>query len=135
MFKNNIDNNTSLKLKVENGKFIHLYDNNAIVMHYVFGYKLNNKGSSYRCGFPKDNLYTVVDRLEDLFISYEVNEDKNVLRGTEFKDNDEYLNIYKGATKQLEVDKKIDLLIQKINCLSVNQELEIVNNFLEELKD
>jgi len=131
MLKNNINENTILKLKVEKGKFIHIYDNNAIVMHYVFGYMLNVRNGSYKCGFVKESLESVVNRLDDLCISYEIFQDKNITLKKDFGIDNKYLTYYNYGIKQLEIDKKIELLIQKMNCLNVDLESKLLDDFLD----
>jgi len=131
MLKNNISETTILKLRIEQGKFIHIYDNNALVMHYIFGYKYNNRSGSYRCGFPKEMLEAVTFRLEDLSISYEVFNDKNIIKKKDFLENNKYYDYYKESLKQLEIDNKITLLIQKLNCLDVKKEFDLLEQFIE----
>ena len=51
----------------QNGKFCYVYDTDALIFNYIFDYKII---SGLRCGFPNNSLEKVLNKLEELKISY-----------------------------------------------------------------
>ena len=58
---------SSIKIR-KIGKFYNAFDNDALILHYLFNYKVNNG----RVGFPENSFNKVINTLEDKNINYEV---------------------------------------------------------------
>lgn len=52
---------------VKSGNFFHCYFGDAVMIHYIMGYKINNNN---RVGFPSKVLVKVIKKLRDLRINY-----------------------------------------------------------------
>ena len=79
-----------LKIR-KHGKFYGSYDNDALVLHAITGYKVSNG----RVGFPENVLGKVVNELDNHKINYVVIEKDNEVDKKKYpKDNyDKYLKI------------------------------------------
>ena len=81
------------------GNFYHIYDEDAIIMFYLFKYKLiDNKG-----GFPIRSLEKVINKLIKNGINYYVDEDN-------FKrfDNNSYLELLDKSKLYYELNLEIE---------------------------
>ena len=56
------------------GGFYQTFDNDALIISYLFDYKINN----YRCGFPIGALNKVINVLEEKNINYIIKSDEEV---------------------------------------------------------
>ena len=112
------------------GKFYNAYGDDAKILHYLFNYKVINN----RIGFPIDSINKVKDKLNELNISYLINSDEKIEKDYEkFNKYDEY-NLL--ANSKVNIDKKIDDLIIKINDLSykeIDELIEFINNKINKI--
>jgi len=118
-----------IKLKICEGKFTRVYYKDAYIIHFIFKYKLVGDGLNSRCGFPTDKIDNVISILDELNISYKIiNIIKNEEKVVNYENNtyDEYL---KYSLKQLDIDKKVELIFTKLNTL----EQDVLDKKLEEV--
>lgn len=54
------------------GKFFELYDYDAFIFSYLFGYKIIQNGKTYKCGFPDSSITIITNKLSDLKMSYQI---------------------------------------------------------------
>ncbi len=110
---------------MQGGVFLNLYNDSAIIIHYLFNYKIINGN---KCGFPTSAKQKVVDKLNENHISYEEYCDDELTFKIEFKDNtfDEYLEL---AIKNLDVETKI----KKINEIVRKQSKKELEKLVDEL--
>lgn len=48
------------------GKFFEVYDYDAFIFSYLFGYKIIQNGKTYKCGFPDSSITKITNKLSDL---------------------------------------------------------------------
>lgn len=111
----------------KHGKFYSSYDNDALVLHAVTGYKISNG----RVGFPENTLGKVVNKLNDYKINYVVIEkDTEVDKQKYPKDNyEKYLKI---GIKNSQDDIKQKDMIERIKNLDKDK-LDKIIKYLEEV--
>ena len=109
---------TNIKLR-KIGKFYSAFDNDALIIHYLFNYKINNG----RVGFPLDSYNKVINTLEDKSINYEIIDNANKITKN-FKDKNKY-NIY--LTKSL----KKEIIEDRINNINDDKVIAILDSISE----
>lgn len=127
-------NRNILRLCKNDGKFVLAYNDDAYILHSIFNYKLVREGSKDKCGFPSTIIDKIIEKLEELNISYEIYY-KNTLESIkDYKKKNTYEKHLKDALIQVEIDKKIDLIKYKLSRLpleNVNKQLETMLNTIE----
>ena len=102
--------------------FYYAYGNDAIILNYLFKYKISNDTS---VGFPESALNKVQSTLENLKIPFGLYFDE--ANHYEYKvkqlNYDKYLNL---SLKKLSKVKRIDKIIDKLNNCSEEQLLNIL---------
>lgn len=107
------------------GGFYHVFDNDAIIIHYFFNYKIQNK----KTGFPISALVKVKNLLEEKSISYNIDNEDEV----DFKGNNEYdLYLKKG---ELLIKKEyrlrhIDECLEEMNEKQLGKLLRIIEKYI-----
>ncbi|MDD5835694.1 MAG: hypothetical protein PUD34_00585 [bacterium] len=127
-------NRNILRLCKNDGKFVLAYNDDAYILHSIFNYKLVREGTKDKCGFPSTIIDKIIEKLEELNISYEIYY-KNTLESIkDYKKKNTYEKHLKDALIQVEIDKKIDLIKYKLSRLpleNVNKQLETMLNTIE----
>lgn len=127
-------NRNILRLCKNDGKFVLSYNDDAYILHSIFNYKLVREGTKDKCGFPSTIIDKIIEKLEELNISYEIYY-KNTLESIkDYKKKNTYEKHLKDALIQVEIDKKIDLIKYKLSRLpleNVNKQLETMLNTIE----
>ena len=110
-----------------NGLFYDIFDDDAYIMHYLFGYKILKPR---RCSFPKNSLNKVKNILDGKKINYIIiNEDDNI-EEADYGANNSYAKFLEKA-KNFELQEiKIDTIISKISELN-EEKLDRIINFIE----
>lgn len=107
------------------GGFYSVYDNDAIILHYLFNYKIKES----RVGFPVNSIDKVTNKLDELHINYQVEDEK-----VSFKDNK--YDFYLASSKnKITLDYKIEEIISKIDKLDfnkLNELIKIIDGYLNE---
>lgn len=110
-------NRNILRLCKNDGKFVLAYNDDAYILHSIFNYKLVREGTKDKCGFPSTIIDKIIEKLEELNISYEIYY-KNTLESIkDYKKKNTYEKHLKDALIQVEIDKKIDLIKYKLSRL------------------
>ena len=127
-------NKNILRLCKNDGKFVLAYNDDAYILHSIFNYKLVREGTKDKCGFPSTIIDKIIEKLEELNISYEIYY-KNTLESIkDYKKKNTYEKHLKDALIQVEIDKKIDLIKYNLSRLpleNVNKQLETMLNIIE----
>jgi len=113
------------------GKFYNVYDNDAIIISYLFDYKIYSEN---KCGFPEIAFEKVITKLENLNISYQIiktNKDNVIKDYRKLNKYDEYLE---KAISKLDITKRIDLIIEKIKACDSAKLDEIIERLEECIK-
>lgn len=111
-----------MNLKFEsNGLFYNCYSNDAIIMHLLFGYKLN-KG---KVSFPVKYKNKIITTLERKKINYNFDD----LEKKEFNVNN-YNKYYNKASIMLNINIELDFIKSKLLKMN-NEELDL---FIKHIK-
>lgn len=109
----------------KSGKFYNLFGDDAIILHYLTGYKIvAEKGG---VGFPETAYNKVINILEDEEVSYIVYEKENILAEKDFKKLNSYKSLLKKGMQALSVEERFAKIEKKIKNLSVKELDEILN--------
>ena len=115
---------SSIKIR-KIGKFYNAFDNDALILHYLFNYKVNNG----RVGFPENSYNKVINTLDEKNINYEIIDKEKI--SNDFKDKNNY-DIY--LTKSLhkeEIAEKVENISNKINNIQDDKVIDILNSISE----
>lgn len=107
------------------GGFYSVYDDDAIIMHYLFNYKVKDS----RVGFPINSINKIIDKLKEVHIDYKLEDDK-----VTFKDN-QYDYYLAESKNKITLDNRVDEIINKINKLDfnkLNELITIIDRYLDE---
>lgn len=127
-----INSDKKFLLIFKRGKFFIVYDDDAFVFHYLFGYRLTSKDT---IGFPETELTKITNTLDDKKISYQViYKDRDPLV-KDYSNLDNYNKILTKSIECLEMETKIESLKKQIDEID-NYELlckivEVINNELQ----
>lgn len=123
-----------IELYKNDGKFITCYNDDAYILHSIFGYKLVGEGKNDKLGFPSTVIDKIIDKLDSLFINYEIYYKKELESSKDFKKKNNYQKYLEQGLLQVEIDKKVDLIKYKLSRLDlkeVNKELEKILDILK----
>ena len=123
-----------IELYKNDGKFITCYNDDAYILHSIFGYKLVGEGKNDKLGFPSTVIDKIIDKLDSLSINYEIYYKKELESSKDFKKKNNYQKYLEQGLLQVEIDKKVDLIKYKISRLDlkdVNKELEKILDVLK----
>ena len=123
-----------IELYKNDGKFITCYNDDAYILHSIFGYKLVGEGKNDKLGFPSTVIDIIIDKLDSLSINYEIYYKKELESSKDFKKKNNYQKYLDQGLLQVEIDKKVDLIKYKLSRLDlkeVNKELEKILDILK----
>lgn len=123
-----------IELYKNDGKFITCYNDDAYILHSIFGYKLVGEGKNDKLGFPSTVIDKIIDKLDSLSINYEIYYKKELESSKDFKNKNNYQKYLEQGLLQVEIDKKVDLIKYKLSRLDlkeVNKELEKILDVLK----
>lgn len=105
----------SINIIKTNNKFYNVYEIDAYIFNLLFGYKImdNNK-----VGFPDSVYNKVINTLEDNTINYNVifRDKDNIIK--DFKNRNNYLKFKDRALEKIDIDNKVNMIIDKIKKCS-----------------
>lgn len=117
----------------KSGKFYNCFGDDAIIIHYLTGYKIvKEKGG---VGFPESAFNKVINALEDAEVSYKVYEKDNVLAEKDFKKINSYKKLLKKGTNELSVEErynKIESIIRSLSEDKLDYVLEVIENAISD---
>ncbi len=118
---------------VKAGTFYNVYERDAIILAYLFDYKIKTINGCSNEGFPKSTINKVVNKLETMQINYIVldkthnyEEDK-----MNFKKDNNYEVVYEKANKYVNTSKRIEFINQ---YLMKNIEKKDIKNVLKQME-
>ena len=94
------------------GKFYNVYNDDAIIISYLMGYKVRENKT---CGFPDNALNEVINKLEDKKISYIVTKMGNIDIEKNYKKINQYSSFLIEARKSHVIVARLDDMVDKIN--------------------
>ena len=109
----------------KNGLFYEVYDEDAIIINYLFNYKIKNN----RVGFPISSHEKVINKLKEENIKYkDIDNEYN-------PDNNRYNELLLLSRDKVNLEKKVNEIINKIDKLDeekLNKLLDIIKEFIDE---
>ena len=114
-----------------NGGFYYAFDNDALVISYLTGYKV----SSGRCGFPLNSLNKVTNLLEESKVNYVVKENMKEVESKNYKKNNKYNKVLDKGKKKYDIDYRINKLQENLHNLSYDKLcklLDIIEDYIDE---
>lgn len=126
MAKNNVKD--VLVLYKNTGKFYNAIGIDAHILNYYFGYRVmdNNKA-----GFPESAYEKVIQKLEENKISYQViYTDRNPLVKN-YKKLNRYSEVVIKVREKIDLNERIDLIIEKIKSADQEEILKIIERIEE----
>ena len=111
------------------GKFYNIYGDDAIILNYLFGYKILIDG---KVGFPESALIKVINTIEDKKIDYQIiNKDGNdVIK--KYGNFNSYNKILKQALEYRNIKSRIEQIQELINNISDITILERIIGVIED---
>ena len=101
----------SINIIKTNNKFYNVYEVDDYIFNLLFGYKImdNNK-----VGFPDSVYNIIINTLEDNTINYNVifRDKDNIIKN--FKNRNNYLKFKDRALDKIDIDNKVNMIIDKI---------------------
>ena len=101
--------------------FYNAYDDDAQILSYLLGYKII-KG---RVGFPENAVHKVMNTLDSHKINYKIIGDQEEIK--DFKNLNQYSKILAKSRDKIEIEDKVEKMIQKINTLDSGSLCEILD--------
>ena len=110
------------------GKFYNIYGDGAIILNYLFGYKILIDG---KVGFPESALIKVINTIEDKKIDYQIiNKDGNdVIK--KYGNFNSYNKILKQALEYRNIKSRVERIQELINNVNDIAILERVIGVIE----
>lgn len=111
------------------GKFYNIYGDGAIILNYLFGYKILIDG---KVGFPESALIKVINTIEDKKIDYQIiNKDGNdVIK--KYGNFNNYNKILKQALEYRNIKSRIERIQELINNVNDVTILERIIGVVED---
>ena len=124
------------KLEIyKNGNFLNAYEENAIILHKLFNYKvIESDKHKYKCGFPLTQYNKIINGLQDNKISYIVYDNETILEEKNYHKLNNYEKEYKDAMKKIELDTKANIVYNKVIKLNDRKLEEFLDKMLTWLK-
>lgn len=110
----------------KSGLFYETFDEDAKILHYLFGYKMIND----RVAFPDNALNKIINGLEEKKISYEI-KSKDDSEKMDFKDKNNYQKMLMKSQNKIAMAKLVNKLILKLEKMD-DEKLYAILRKLEE---
>lgn len=114
----------------KSGKFYNAFGDNAIIIHYLMGYKYVEYKKS--AGFPEAAYNKVINKLQEEKVSYCVYEKEEIIDSYKGIGKN-YQILLKESLKRLEMEQRINRLKERIEDFTV-EDLERVIEGLENVR-
>lgn len=96
----------------KSGLFYEIFDEDALIMHYLFNYKLIDE----RVSFPTNSLAKIINTLNEQEIDYLVIGGPERIKN-EFGEGNRYLEILQKAENKREAEDRLNELLPKLEIL------------------
>lgn len=106
-----------------NGLFYETYNEDAMIINFLFGYKINKKKAS----FPISSKNKVINILENKKINYKINDNNDSSYEKDFKNLNCYQKTLDKAYKISFREKKLNNIIKKLRKLDSEKLEELIN--------
>ena len=108
------------------GKFFVVFGYDAFMLNYLFNYRILQSGKTYKCGFPDSSINKIINKLNDLKISYQI-----IYRGKnplvkDYKKINQYSKYKLIALQKLNIKERMDTLVEKVKSLNEEQAIKVL---------
>ena len=111
----------------KNGGFYLCFDNDVIIIAYLFGYKIVNG----RVGFSINSLNKITNLLENNCINYSIKENLEEVNKKSFGKKNKYKFYLEKGKNKIYLDKRVNAIMDKIN----NLEYDKLNKLLDVIEE
>jgi len=112
----------------KNGTFYNTYKDDAIILNYLFGYKILKDD---KAGFPETSFTKVINELENRKINYQViTKDTNPII-KKFGNLNTYLKILNKSLEFINIKDRVNRIQEKLNNVTSVETLEKILKVLE----
>ena len=119
-------NNRSIIIR-KSGGFYQVFDNDALIISYLFNYKIIN----FKCGFPLVAINKVINTLEEKKINFIIKDEEEVVKN--FRNKNTYSKYLEKARVKDNINNRIKSILDKINDLDVKKLNEVLSVIEETL--
>ena len=119
-------NNRSIVIR-KTGGFYQVFDNDALIISYLFDYKIIN----HKCGFPLVAINKVINTLEEKKINFIIKDEEEKIKN--FKNKNTYSKYLEKARVKDNINNRIKSILDKINDLDVKKMNEVLSVIEETL--
>ena len=119
-------NNRSIVIR-KSGGFYQVFDNDALIISYLFDYKIIN----YKCGFPLVAINKVINTLEEKKINFIIKDEEEVVKN--FRNKNTYSKYLEKARVKDNINNRIKSILDKINDFDVKKMNEVLSVIEETL--
>ena len=119
-------NNRSIIIR-KSGGFYQVFDNDALIISYLFDYKIIN----HKCGFPLVAINKVINTLEEKKINFIIKDEEEIIKN--FKNKNTYSKYLEKARVKDNINNRIKSILDKINDLDVKKMNEVLSVIEETL--
>lgn len=120
--------NKSFVMLHKQGKFYNCFNEDAIIMHYLFGYKIIKDNLT---GFPETSLVKVLNKLESEKISYEIiyKDRDSVIKN--YGNINKYKIILGKSLEYQKISERVKLIQDKVALIQDKEVLEKILKGIE----
>ena len=119
-------NNRSIVIR-KSGGFYQVFDNDALILSYLFDYKIIN----HKCGFPLVAINKVINTLEEKKINFIIKDEEEIIKN--FRNKNTYSKYLEKARVKDNINNRIKSILDKINDLDVKKMNEVLSVIEETL--
>lgn len=124
-------------LLVKVGKFYHAYGKDSYILAFLFNYQIKKVETNVNTiGFPEMALNKVLTTLEDKNVDYIILEKASnyeVIEEQDFKDKNQYTDLYNKAHKYITRKNKIDAIYEHLISNLSDENMKEKINKVEEI--
>ena len=113
-------NNRSIIIR-KSGGFYQVFDNDALIISYLFDYKIIN----HKCGFPLVAINKVINTLEEKKINFIIKDEEEIIKN--FRNKNTYSKYLEKARVKDNINNRIKSILDKINDFDVKKMNEVLS--------
>ena len=113
----------------KSGGFYQVFDNDALIISYLFDYKIIN----HKCGFPLVAINKVINTLEEKKINFIIKDEEEIIKN--FRNKNTYSKYLEKARVKDNINNRIKSILDKINdfdVIKMNEVLSVIEETLYE---
>ena len=114
-------------LIIKSGNFYVLFDEDAIIMNKLFGFKINDLKNNIKVGFPVNSIDKYINMLKELEINYLIIENMEIVDES-INDNNSFNDYKESVFEYISINNKIDNIVEYVkNIDDKNVKIELVH--------